>query len=210
MSDQLEVVLVPSREILAVKSISSRTQRDEEERRALLRHGLIDAVSTKSPADRSLFFGQLAAVLVPSREQLAVGSIPSRTERDEKERRARFVMAPSTSTKSPANRTPFHNQLEVVSRAAKTVPLRRSQVEQNGKKKKTVSGFVVTPLAPCRRSHQLIEPYWAISLKRLRSWVENKFPLNRSQVKHNGTKKSIVPSFFMTSSTPCRRSRQLP
>ena len=71
---------------LSVESIQSRTQRDEEEHRAQLRYDLVDALSTKLPADRALLSDQLTVVSVPSREQLAVG-FPSRTQRDEEEHR---------------------------------------------------------------------------------------------------------------------------
>ena len=54
LNDQLEVVSIPSREQLAVESIPSRKQRDEAEHRVQLRHDLVDASSTKSPADRTL------------------------------------------------------------------------------------------------------------------------------------------------------------
>ena len=105
LNDQLEVVPVPSREKLAVASIPSRTQRDEEEHLVELRHGLVDAVSTKSPADRALFNGQLEVVRVPSREQLAVESIQSRTQRDEEEHLAqlRQYLVDALSTKSPSD-----------------------------------------------------------------------------------------------------------
>ena len=111
MNDQLE------REQLAVESIPSRTQRDEEEHRAQPRHGLVvDALSTKPPADRTLFHGQLAVVPVPSREQLAVESIPSRTQRDEGEHRVqpRNDLVDPVPTKLPDDRTLFSDQLEVV------------------------------------------------------------------------------------------------
>ena len=103
--DPLEVVLVLSRTQLAVESITSRTQRDEEENLAQPRHDLIDALSTKPPADRTLFHGQLAVGPVPSCEQLSVGSIPSRTQRDEGERRAqpRHNLIGAVSTKTSAD-----------------------------------------------------------------------------------------------------------
>ena len=77
MERQLEVVPFLSREQLAVESIPSRTQRDEEVYLAQLRHDHVNALSTKSPADRALLNILLAAFPVPSRKQLAVQSIPS-------------------------------------------------------------------------------------------------------------------------------------
>ena len=106
LSDQLEVVPVLSREQLSVEPIPSQTQRDEDEYRAQLRHDLVDAVSTNSPADRTLLNDQLEVVPVPSRELLAVESIPSGTQRGEAERRAqlRHDLVDAVSTKSPAVR----------------------------------------------------------------------------------------------------------
>ena len=54
MSEQLEGVPVLCREQLSVESIPNRTQRDEEGHRTQPRHDLIDAVSTKLPADQTL------------------------------------------------------------------------------------------------------------------------------------------------------------
>ena len=116
LSDQLEVIPVPSREQLSVESTLSRSQRDEAEHRVQLRHGLVDPVSTKLPADRVLSNGQLSVVPVPSREQIAVKSIPSRTQRDEEESRAqlRHDLVDALSTKSPADRALLSGQLAVV------------------------------------------------------------------------------------------------
>ena len=69
LNDQLEVVPVPSLEQLAVKSMPSRTQRDEAENRVQLRHNPADALSTKPPAGRILLSDQLEIALVMSREQ---------------------------------------------------------------------------------------------------------------------------------------------
>ena len=44
----------------------------------------------------------------------------------------------------------------------------RSQVEHNETKESTVPSFVMTSSAPCRRSRQLIEPYWTTSSKLFR------------------------------------------
>ena len=102
---QLAVVPVPSLEKLGVEPIPSRTQRGEEENRAQLRHDLADASSTKSPADRALLSGKLAVVPIPGREQLSVGSIPSRTQRDEEKHRVqpRHDLVGALSTKLPAD-----------------------------------------------------------------------------------------------------------
>ena len=89
-NDQLEAVPVPSREQLAVESTLCRTQRNEAEHRVQLRHDLVDALSTKSPADRTLLNDRLEIVPVPSREQVSVESIRTRTQRDEEERRAQW------------------------------------------------------------------------------------------------------------------------
>ena len=93
---QLVVVPVPSLEKLEIVSIPSRTQRDEAERRAPVCQGLVGAVSTKSPADRTYFRGQLTVVPVLSRDKLAVGSIPSRTQRDEEKTVPSLIMTSST------------------------------------------------------------------------------------------------------------------
>ena len=116
LNHRLEVVPVLSREQLSVESIRNRTQRDEEEHRAQPHHNLIDAVSTKSPADRTLSHGHLAVVPVPSREKLAVESTLCRTQRDEAEHRLqlRHDLVDALSTKSPADRTPSHGHLAVV------------------------------------------------------------------------------------------------
>ena len=97
----------------------------------------------------------------------------------------------------------------VRSRAANHSPWSRSQVELNGKKKRTVSSLVMTSSTPCRRSRQLNEPFSTISLKLFRSRAVNNLPLSQSQDEPNETKKSTASSFFMTPSTPCQRSRQL-
>ena len=116
LNGQLAIVPVTSREKLAIESISSRTQGDEEEHRAQLHHDLVDALSTKLPADRALLNCQLAVVPVPSREQLAVESFPSRTQRDEAEHRFQrsHDLVDALSTKSPADQALLNNQLEVV------------------------------------------------------------------------------------------------
>ena len=93
--------------------------------------------------------------------------------------------------------------------AAKNLPMSRPQVELIGTEKSTVPSFIITSSTPCRRSRQLIEPYGTISLKLFRSRAANNLPLSRPYVEHNGTKQSTVSSCVMTSSTPCRRSRQL-
>ena len=112
----LAVVPVPSREKLAVESTLCRTQRDEAEHRLQLRHDLVDALSTKSPADRTPLNDRLEVVPVLSRKQLAVESIPTRTQWDEEEHRAQphHDLIDAVSTKSPADRTLFHGHLAAV------------------------------------------------------------------------------------------------
>ena len=83
MNGQLAAVPVPSTVQVAVESLPNRTQQDVAKNQSQLRHDLADAVSTKSSADRALLNGQLAAVPVPSREQLAVEPLRNRTQRDE-------------------------------------------------------------------------------------------------------------------------------
>ena len=73
-----------------VESIPSRIQQGEAEHRSQLHHDLVDAFLTKSPADQALLNDQLEVVPVPSREQLAVESIPSRTQRGEAEHRVQL------------------------------------------------------------------------------------------------------------------------
>ena len=158
---QLAVVPVPSREQLAVESTPSRTQRGEEEHRSQLRRDLVDALSTKSPADRTLLSDLLEVAPVPSREKPAVESISSRNQRGEEEHRPELFqdLAGALLKKSPADRTLDRGQLAVV-----PVPSREQlavesiQVEHNGVKKSTVPSFVATSSTLCRRSRQLIEP----------------------------------------------------
>ena len=95
------------------------------------------------------------------------------------------------------------------SRAANNLPLSRSQIEHNGTKHGTVSSFVRTSLPPCRRSRQLHEHFFTVSVQSVRSRAANHSPWSRSQVELNGKKKRTVSSLVMTSSTPCRRRRQL-
>ena len=90
------------------------------------------------------------------------------------------------------------------------LPLSQSQVEFNETKGSAVFRLANTSSTPCRQSCQLIEPCSTISLKLFRSRAVNNLPLSQSQVELNGTKKSTVPSLALaSSSTPCRRSRQL-
>ena len=72
LNGQLVSVPVPSRDQHAVESLPNRTQRDGAWNRALLHQDLVDAVSTKSPANRALLKGQLVAVPVPRSVQLAL------------------------------------------------------------------------------------------------------------------------------------------
>ena len=76
----------------------------------------IEHNETKSPANRALLKRQLAAVLVPSREQFAVESIPNRTQRGGAEHRVqlRHDLADALSTKSPANRALLKRQLAAI------------------------------------------------------------------------------------------------
>ena len=77
LNGQLVVVPVPNREQLTVESIQSQTQQDEEKQRAQPRHDLASALSKKLPGDWTLLSNHLKVAPVLSREQLAVGPIPS-------------------------------------------------------------------------------------------------------------------------------------
>jgi hypothetical protein len=90
------------------------------------------------------------------------------------------------------------------------LPLSQSQVELNGTKKSTVPSLAMASSStPCRRSRQLIELCFTVSLQVSRSRAANNLLLSRSQIGLHETKKSTMPSLVMTSLTPCQQRRQL-
>ena len=115
-------------------TIPSRTQRDEAELRVQLRHDIVDALPTKSPAYRNLLDDRIEVVPVPSRVKLSIETIRSRTQRDEADRRVqlRHNLVDALSTKSPADQTLLDDQIEdVLVLSQEQLAVGRSQVEHN-------------------------------------------------------------------------------
>ena len=212
LNGQLSVVPVTSREKLAVESILSRTQRGEAEHHVQLRHDLVETLSTKSPADRTLLNDQDGAAPVPSRGQLAIGSIPSRTQRDEAEHHVqlRHNFVDALSMKSPADRTLLNDQLEVIpvlsceQLAVELIPS-RTQRDEEEHRARLHHDLVDASSTKSPADRALVDDQLEVVPVPSRENAQ----LSRSQVEHNKTQRSTVSSFVITSSTPCRRSRQL-